>query len=120
MHGGDDDDYLFGHGGNDTVHGGKGDDTIVSGEGWDTLFGGDGCDYIWSVNGGDVIWMGTCDPNDPDYSSTYDYNTVYIYGTGPDPTNYTVIMDFWLKQAAPFNYICLRVGEIDENAFSFA
>ena len=113
MHGGDDADALFGHGGNDTIHGGKDDDSIFSGEGWDTLFGGEGCDYIWTMNGGDVIWLGTCDPSDPDASDVYNYNTVYIYGTGPDPTNYTVIMDFWLKEAAPHNYICLRVGEID-------
>jgi len=30
-----------------------------------------------------------------------------IYGTGPDPDNFTVIMDFWREDAVFYNRLCL-------------
>ena len=29
--------------------------------------------------------------------------TLNVYGTGDDPENFTVVMDFWLESAKPFN-----------------
>ena len=63
---------------------------MTSGAGWDTIFGGDGCDTITSIDGGDVIWLGDCDG-----SSSGDQK-LSIYGTGDNPENFTVVMDFWL------------------------
>lgn len=33
---------------------------------------------------------------------------LYIYGTGLDPENFVVVMDFWLEGAKPWNRICPR------------
>ena len=104
MFGGDDDDELEGHEGDDTIYGDAGDDYINTGTGWDTVFGGEGCDYIYSYDGGDVIWGGECLYND---DTANDYQYFYIYGTGPDPENFTVIMDFWREDAFAQNFICL-------------
>ena len=40
---------------------------------------------------------------------------VSIYGTGDNPENFTVVMDFWLESAKPWNYICLHVGDNQDN-----
>lgn len=109
IHGGEDGDTIYGRSGDDTIWGDEGDDYIHTGTGWDTVFGGDGCDYIYSYDGGDVVWLGACDPlqNTNSSESDYDLQKLYIYGTGPDPENYTVIMDFWLEGASPYNMLCL-------------
>ena len=44
------DDFLHGHGGNDTLHGKKGNDFLDGGDGNDTIDGGDGDDIL---NGGE-------------------------------------------------------------------
>jgi len=124
IHGGEGQDYLYAHGGEDTTWGGAGDDKIWTGFGWDTVFGGEGCDYVYSYDGGDVIWLGACDPlehatddvntdGEVDVIDAHDLQKVYVYGTGPNGTGpnaevqYTVIMDFWLEGAAPYNQLCL-------------
>jgi len=107
IHGGDGDDRLEGQGGEDTIWGGAGADSIDTGSGWDTVFGGDGCDTIVAYDGGDVLWGGDCDgDNDQIFS---------IYGTGQDPENYTVIMDFWHETAMPYNQICMYPDEQQGN-----
>ena len=98
-------DVLYGGAGEDTLWGGDGDDHIHTGTGWDTVFGGDGCDYIYSRDGGDVIWGGDCDPNADD--ATHDDQRFWVIGTGTDPENYTVIMDFWHESAMPHNRLCM-------------
>jgi len=85
--GGIGDDYLYGHSGEDSIWGEDGDDIIYTGSGWDTVFGGEGCDTIYSEDGGDVIWLGGCEAPG--------MQTLTVTGTGTDPENYTVIMDFW-------------------------
>ena len=70
--------------------------------GLDTIFGGDGCDTIIAFDGGDVIWLGDC----PAVDATS--QILRICGTGLDPTNYTVIMDFWLDSAISQNLLCLE------------
>ena len=32
-----------------------------------------------------------------------------INGTGDNPENFTIVMDFWLESAKPFNQICVNV-----------
>lgn len=114
MYGGAGDDYMwgdegtdavFGGSGEDVIYGGAGSDLLYTGSGWDVVFGGDGCDYIYSQDGGDVIWAGACDPSDPDENNTNQY--IVVYGTGEDPENYTVIMDFWNEDAVAYNRLCL-------------
>ena len=74
------------------------------GTGWgDTVFGGAGCDTITTYDGGDVVWLGTCEENTD--------QKVFVYGTGTDATNYTVIMDFWLTGAMANNLVCPRVNK---------
>ena len=102
IHGDEDDDMLYGGAGEDTIYGGAGADTIDSGYGWDTIFGGDGCDTITARDGGDVVWLGDCEDG-----TTVGDQKVLIYGTGDDPENFTVIMDFWLESAKPWNQICI-------------
>jgi len=98
-------DDLYGGAGEDTLWGGDGDDHLHTGSGWDTVFGGDGCDYIYSRDGGDVLWGGDCDPNADD--ATHDDQLFWVIGTGADPENYTVIMDFWHESAMPHNRLCM-------------
>ena len=98
--GGMGDDYLYGHSGEDTIWGEDGVDTIYTGSGWDTVFGGAGCDTIYSEDGGDIIWLGTCEEGTD--------QTVTVKGTGADPENYTVIMDFWDTDTTAFNMLCLE------------
>jgi hypothetical protein len=74
----------------------------LTGSGWDTVFGGDGCDEIYTQDGGDVIWLGQCDKDEGVMQ------TLNIAGTGVDPENYTVVMDFWLEDAKRYNEICLE------------
>ena len=105
LYGDEGEDTLYGGGGEDTLWGGEADDHIHTGTGWDTVFGGEGCDYIYSRDGGDVIWGGDCDPSDPDASHTD--QLFWVMGTGADPSNYTVIMDFWHETAMPHNQLCL-------------
>lgn len=100
--GGDDADDLYGGAGEDTIYGEAGADNIETGKGWDTVFGGDGCDTITTEDGGDVVWLGDCDGTSP--------QKLFIYGTGDDPENFTVVMDFWLESAKPWNEICLDHG----------
>ena len=107
MKGGDDDDTIWGGAGEDTIYGEAGVDTINAGYGWDTVFGGDGCDTIEVIDGGDVVWLGDCDG-----SAT---QTLNIEGTGDNPENFVVVMDFWLESAKPFNEICLHVSENQDN-----
>ena len=95
MHGDEDVDFLYGGAGEDIIYGGDGIDFIDSGYGWDTIFGGDGCDIIGTIDGGDVVWLGDCDGSGN--------QKVIINGTGEDPENFTVIMDFWLESANPWN-----------------
>lgn len=108
--GGEGDDDLYGDEGEDTIYGGEGDDYIHTGTGWDTVFGGEGCDYIYSYDGGDVIWGGECIP-DENAKGAHDYQLFHIYGTGPDPENFTVIMDFWREDAYGSNFLCLHPDE---------
>ena len=100
IHGGEGDDHLYGEGGEDIIYGDEGMDLIKAGYGWDTVFGGPGCDEIHVYDGGDVVWLGGCEDDME--------QKVYIYGTGRDPENWTVIMDFWLEGAKPWNRICPR------------
>ena len=111
MYGGQGDDFMQGDEGNDTMYGGAGEDTIyggsgadviMSGYGWDTIFGGDGCDTITTQDGGDVVWLGDCEEG-----TAVGDQKVTIQGTGDDPENFTVIMDFWLESAKPWNQICI-------------
>lgn len=110
MKGGADDDTMWGGAGEDTIYGEAGDDNINAGYGWDTIFGGDGCDTIEVIDGGDVVWLGDCDGTTGTMK-----NTLNIEGTGDDPENFVVVMDFWLESAKPFNEICLHVSENQEN-----
>ena len=41
--------------------------------------------------------------------------SVSIYGTGDNPENFTVVMDFWLESAKPWNAICLFVDDNQDN-----
>lgn len=110
MKGGADDDTMWGGAGEDTIYGEAGDDNINAGYGWDTIFGGDGCDTIEVIDGGDVVWLGDCDGTTGTMK-----NTLNIEGTGDDPENFVVVMDFWLESAKPFNEICLHVSENQDN-----
>ena len=103
LYGNEDNDTLNGGSGEDTIYGGAGADTIDTGYGWDTIFGGDGCDTITTRDGGDVVWLGDCEDG-----TTVGDQTVTIYGTGDNPENFTVIMDFWLESAKPWNQICIH------------
>ena len=103
IHGDEEADMLYGNAGEDTIYGGDGADTIDAGTGWDTVFGGDGCDVITTADGGDVVWLGDCDGSSD--------QMVTVNGTGSDPENFTVIMDFWLESAKPFNQICVNLDE---------
>ena len=103
IHGDEDGDFLYGGAGEDIIYGGSGDDSIFSGSGWDTLFGGDGCDEITASGGGDIVWLGDCE------GTTLGDQKVNIDGTGDDPENFTVIMDFWLESAKPWNQICIDI-----------
>ena len=109
MKGGDDADTMYGGAGEDTIYGEAGDDLINAGYGWDTIFGGDGCDVITVIDGGDVVWLGDCD-GVGDGASGQTMNTLNIEGTGDNPENFVVVMDFWLESAKPYNEICLNVG----------
>ena len=109
MKGGADADTMYGGAGEDTIYGEAGDDLINAGYGWDTIFGGDGCDVITVIDGGDVVWLGDCD-GVGDGISGQTTNTLNIEGTGDNPENFVVVMDFWLESAKPYNEICLNVG----------
>ena len=55
------------------------------------MFGGNGADFLYSeiaTEGGDVMWLG---PNEADSPQS-----AFIIGTGDNPENFTVVMDFWL------------------------
>ena len=107
-HGGEGEDWIRGGGGEDTLFGNEGADYIWTGSGWDTVFGGPGCDSIYSQDGGDVIWGGDCEPADGLEDTDHQYYQWFnISGTGPDPENYTVIMDFWHESAISQNRLCL-------------
>ena len=98
-------DGLYGGSGEDVLYGGDGSDSLWTGSGWDVVFGGDGCDVIYSQDGGDVIWAGACDPTANGEINSLQY--ISVYGTGEDPENYTVIMDFWIDEAVSYNRLCL-------------
>ena len=107
IHGGYGDDTLRGDNGEDTIYGDEGNDMIDGGTGWDTIFGGDGCDTITTRDGGDVVWLGECDGSTD--------QKLNIRGTGDNPENFVVVMDFWLESAKPFNEICLFVSDHQDN-----
>ena len=100
-------DMIYGGAGEDTLYGGAGDDTINADRGWDTIFGGEGCDVITSHDGGDVVWMGECDGSSD--------QKVIINGTGDNPENFTVVMDFWLEASKPWNQLCLDIDDQQSN-----
>lgn len=54
-----------------------------------------------TYDGGDVVWLGDCDAPGT--------QQLFIYGTGEDPENYTVIMDFWNEASVLTNQVCLHV-----------
>ena len=110
IYGGDGADTLYGNAGEDIIYGDAGADTIDSGYGWDTIFGGDGCDTITARDGGDVVWLGDCE----DGTAVGDQK-VTIYGTGDNPENFTVVMDFWLESAKPWNQICIGPDAMQAN-----
>lgn len=104
IHGGEGDDKIFGEDGDDIIWGDAGKDIINAGYGWgDTVFGGPGCDTVSTYDGGDFIWLGDCEENTS--------QIVFIYGTGTLPTNYTVLMDFWLQGASDTNFVCPRIDK---------
>ena len=105
--GGAGDEYIEGGAGEDIIYGGDGDDDIAGGKGWDTIFGENGCDTIIVNDGGDVVWLGDCDGSAE--------QKVIVNGTSDNPENFTVVMDFWLESAKPFNQICVDVGFEQEN-----
>ena len=109
LYGNEGDDTMYGNAGEDTLYGGAGADTIDTGYGWDTVFGGDGCDTIEARDGGDVVWLGDCE------GTTVGDQKVLIYGTGDNPENFTVIMDFWLESAKPWNQICIHPDAMQDN-----
>ena len=90
-------DDIYAGPGDDIIYGDGGNDIIASDAGWDTIFGGDGCDRITADGGGDVVWLGNCE------GTAVGDQKVTINGTGDDPENFTVIMDFWLESAKPWN-----------------
>ena len=111
-----DTDYIFGDAGDDILYGGDGPDDIYGGPGRDIMFGGSGYDDLFSgykgslgpaINpdraggGGDVMWLGE--------NETDQEQRAFIYGTGDNPENFTVVMDFWLESAVHTNQICLGV-----------
>ena len=102
IHGGEGDDLLYGEGGEDIIWGDEGKDKINAGYGWDTVFGGPGCDTVTVYDGGDVVWLGACDDEPPTNQD------LFVYGTGRDPENWVVVMDFWLEGAKAWNRICPR------------
>ena len=104
IHGGEGDDFLYGEGGEDVIWGEDGKDIINAGYGWDTVFGGAGCDTVTVYDGGDVVWLGACDDEPPTNQD------LIVYGTGRDPENWVVVMDFWLEGAKPWNRICPRTS----------
>ena len=106
LYGEDGDDTIYGHAGDDIIYGGPGEDTITDEDGWDTIFGGDGCDSIYVYGGGDVVWLGDCSAENGGKIVVGD-QSVTITGTGDDPENFVVIMDFWLESAQPWNEICI-------------
>jgi Ca2+-binding RTX toxin-like protein len=57
--GGDGDDAIFGHGGNDELYGGNGNDFINGGTGNDKLYGGTGNDVILGETGNDQAYGGS-------------------------------------------------------------
>ena len=111
MKGGEGNDEIIGGVGEDTIYGDAGADTIQGGFGWDTIFGGDGCDNVEVADGGDVVWLGDCDGGE----DGDERQELEIRGTGDDPENFVVVMDFWLESAKPYNRICLYVGENQDN-----
>ena len=46
--------------------------------------------------------------------------TLNIAGTGLDPENYTVVMDFWLEDAKRYNEICLEEDTRQDGQLYFA
>lgn len=107
IHGDEGEDFIVAGAGDDVIYGGGDNDSIDAGYGWDTIFGGDGCDTIGTLSGGDVIWLGDCDGSS--------MQKVTINGTGEDPENFTVIMDFWLESAKPWNLICVNDDQQQDN-----
>ena len=62
-------------------------------------------------DGGDVVWLGDCEweyDDEVPLVQTHPTQDLFIYGTGRDPENFVVVMDFWLDGAKPWNRICPR------------
>lgn len=55
------------------------------------------------------MWGGDCDPVNDEEGFFHDnqHQWFIISGTGTDPENYTVVMDFWHETAMPHNVICM-------------
>jgi len=55
------------------------------------------------------LWGGDCDPvnDDEGFFFTNLHQWFLVHGTGTDPENYTVVMDFWHETAMPHNVLCL-------------
>ena len=62
LHGGDGDDHMEGDFGNDDLHGGRGSDVLIGGDGDDLIRGGRGADELIGGAGADFLW-GNLDAN---------------------------------------------------------
>lgn len=58
LFGGDGEDFLHGNHGKDYLDAGSGNDTIRGGHGPDQIIGGEGEDWIWGGIGANDIWLG--------------------------------------------------------------
>ncbi|WP_188128349.1 S8 family serine peptidase, partial [Propionispora hippei] len=72
------DDLLSGNGGDDLLDGGDGNDGLFGGQGNDTLYGGNGNDQLWAGAGNDILDGGAGD----DYLQGNAGDDTYIYGFG--------------------------------------
>ena len=87
----DNDDFMYGLGGNDTLDGGGGDDTLYGGSGTDTLIGGDGDDVLSGGLGDDTLTGG--DGSELFLFHEGDGNDVADGGAGAAWTDTLEIMD---------------------------
>jgi Ca2+-binding RTX toxin-like protein len=69
----EDDDFLYGYGGNDVLIGLGGNDHLYGGIGADTMIGGLGDDHYYVDNAGDVVIEGKAEGTDTVYSSLANY-----------------------------------------------
>jgi len=81
----DEDDTIYGYGGDDTLNGEGGDDWLFGGEGNDTLIGGAGNDYLFGGEGNDTLLGGDGD----DWLQGGAGNDVLIGGYGKDTFSFS-------------------------------